>query len=187
LLYTDAMPTDILKHALDAIKLAPKYLIAIAAVLAFLLFGPAELLQQIGAVDVAKNYRPWLGIGLLACVALLAVTIIQALYSHVALFMRNRTIERHMRERLHRLTEDEKQILRFYIGKQTRTNTLRHTDGIVQGLANERIIYRASNMGNLVEGFAYNIQEFAWDVLNEDMSLLNGTTDTYRTDKGHNW
>jgi len=51
-------------------------------------------------------------------------------------------------KRLHGLTEDEKQILRFYIINQTRANVLRIDDGIVKGLESAGIIFQSSNIGN---------------------------------------
>ncbi|MFZ2309620.1 MAG: superinfection exclusion B family protein [Rhodoferax sp.] len=177
------MNTDFIKHLFDAIKMAPRYLVAIALVLAFLLFAPNEIAQRLGVADMAKDYRQWFGVAFLACVALLSVSVFQAGYGVVRTMVAKRRFKRQMRERLGRLTEDEKQILRFYIGRQTRSNTLRADDGVVQCLAQAHIIFRAASLGSLVEGFAYNINEIAWDVLNEEPDFLNGETDTYRTDK----
>lgn len=185
--YTGRMNLDIFKHIFEALKLAPKYLIAISVVLGFLLFAPAEFMQWFGVADVAKDYRQWFGLGFLAFTTLLVVSLAQGTYAVVRNWIGKLRFKRKLRKRLTRLTEDEKQILRFYVAKQTRSNTLRPTDGVVQGLAGARIIFRAATMGNLVEGFAYNINEIAWDVLNEDLTLLDGTTDTYRTDKRTSW
>lgn len=88
-----------------------------------------------------------------------------------------------MSERLDSLTEDEKQILRFYIAEQTKSNVLRIDDGIVQGLVSTGIIYRAASVGNMLEGFSYNLSDFAWNYLSVYPHLLEGTTNTYRTDK----
>lgn len=181
------MSLDFIKHIFEAIKLAPKHLIAISLVLGFLLFAPAEAAQWLGVANVAKDYRAWLGVGFLGSSALLLVSAAQWAYSIPRTWLDKRRFNRKLRERLGRLTEDEKQILRFYIAQQTRTNTLRATDGVVHALTAARIIYRASSLGSLVEGFAYNIGEAAWNVLNEEPGLLDGTTDTYRTDKRDDW
>ncbi len=185
--YTGLMNLDILKHIFDVLKLAPKYLVAISMVLGFLLFAPTEVMQWFGVADVAKDYRQWLGVGFLAITTLLVVSVVQGAYALVRNWIGKLRFKRKLRKRLARLTEDEKQILRFYIAKQSRSNTLRVTDGVVQALAGAGIIYRAATMGNMVEGFAYNINEIAWNVLNEDLALLDGTTDTYRTDKRTHW
>ena len=80
-------------------------------------------------------------------------------------------------------TEEEKQILRFYYAKETKTNYLHVADGVVQGLVAKGIIQLASSMGSVVDGFAHNINEIVWQELNEHPDLLVGTTNTYRTDK----
>lgn len=177
------MSADFLKHALDALKIAPRYLVAIALVMAFLLFAPAELAQQVGIGDIAKDYRTGIGILFLACCALLLVGIGNSVLQALREVHGRWQFKRHIRQCLGRLTEDEKQILRFYIVKQTRANRLRFDDGVVQGLASKHIIMLASKLGNMIEGFEYNINDVAWDVLNEKPVLLVGTTNTYRTDK----
>lgn len=177
------MSTELFKHILEALKLAPKYLVAVGIVLTFLLFGPRELLQALGVQDVAKDYRSVVGVGLLLCGAILGVGVVQTVYAPLRRIFKRWQFRRHIFQRLKRLTEDEKQILRFYIANQSRSNKLRFDDGIVQGLANDRIIFRASSIGSLVDGFAFNINNVAWDVLNKDQTLLDGTTNTWRTDQ----
>ena len=60
---------------------------------------------------------------------------------------------------------------------------LRIEDGVVQGLKSDRIIYQSASLGNVLEGFAHNINDFAWDSLHANPDLLEGTTNKYRTDK----
>lgn len=86
---------------------------------------------------------------------------------------------------LNNLTEDEKQILRYYIAFNTRANVLRFTDGVVRGMEHRRIIYRSASVGNLVEGVAYNIGDVAWGYLMEFPEVLDGETNTCRTDRRH--
>ncbi len=127
------MSTELFKHILEALKLAPKYLVAVGIVLTFLLFGPRELLQALGVQDVAKDYRSVVR-GLLLCGAILGVGVVQTVYAPLRRIFKRWQSRRHIKlERLKRLTEDEKQILRFYIANQSRSNKLRFDDGIVQG------------------------------------------------------
>ena len=46
-------------------------------------------------------------------------------------------------------------------------------DGVVGGLEGERVLYRASSLGCSVDYFAYNIQPWAWEYLNEHRKLLS--------------
>jgi hypothetical protein len=174
------MIADALKHLLDALKLSPKYLVAIFAVLAFLLFGPGTWQRALGVQSVAEDYRAALGVGLLACAALMGVELLRLVFSKVGDFRARRNHKARVAKRLYALTEDEKQILRFYIAHQTRSNSLRLDDGVVNGLVRAGILYRAG-LGGYFE-FPHGITQTAWDMLNEEQWLLDGTTNTYRTD-----
>ncbi|MDM0118904.1 superinfection exclusion B family protein [Variovorax arabinosiphilus] len=177
------MATELFTAIVEAIKLAPRYLAPVGMVAGLLLFLPEQYLQVLGITQLAEDYRPILGLTFLFCLAVVAIAVLKFIASGpLSLYYRWRR-KRYLKDRLSRLTEDEKQILRFYISKQTRTNVLRVDDGVVQGLVADRIIFRSANMGNVIEGFAHNIADGAWQVLNEDHSLLDGTTNFYRTDK----
>ena len=177
------MTEALIKALLDFLKLTPRYLVVFGVTSALLLFSGENFLKRIGVYQFAQDYRAWLGIIFLLSSALLIVAIPIKITKWVKQWWKNRKFFQRMTQRLHSLTEDEKQILRFYIGKQTKSNVLDISDGIVQGLVASGIIYRAASIGNLVEGFAYNISEIAWDYLHIHPELLEGSTNLYRTDK----
>lgn len=165
----------------NAIKLAPRYLAAIGTFSGLLLFLPKNLADTIGVSHLAQDYRQWLGLAFLASLALLAVH-----WSiEIGAIIRNATLvkehQKMITQKLHTLTENEKQILRFYIATQSKTNRLRIDDGIVGGLVASGVIYRATSVGNMVDGFDHNISEFAWEYLHKHQGLLAGTTDTRLT------
>jgi len=84
---------------------------------------------------------------------------------------------------LHRLTENEKQILRYYFAKQTRSNVLRIDDGVVNSLAADGVIFQSANViGGPGLAFAHNIHEDVWNYILLNPQLLDGTTNTYRSD-----
>lgn len=174
---------DIFSPLLEALKLAPRYFVVAGVLAAFLLFAPSEFLKQIALNEFAQNYRTVLGLVFAGSVALLSVTGVIALGKSIASWWRSRRGYRRVIERLNSLTEDEKQILRFYVAQQTKTNTLRVDDGVVQGLVASGIIFRAAAVGNILEGFSHNISDFAWNYLNVYPHVLEGTTNTYRTDR----
>jgi hypothetical protein len=177
------MFSEIAKSVLEFLKLAPRYLIALGIFAAFFLFSPQSVLKHLGVFDFTQNNRPWLGITFIASVALFGVSICADILNWIKrLWWRRKEFQR-ITKRLHRLTEDEKQILRFYVAENTRANTLSIEDGIVQELVAERIIYRSAAVGNMLEGFAHNISDIAWDYLHLYPHLLEGSTNTYRTDK----
>lgn len=183
------MVDGILKSALEILKLAPRYLIALGIMSAVLLFSPKGFLERIGLVDFAHNNRQWLGLTLVVTSGLFFVAMVA---EGLRAFRRRRWHKKaitELKSSLRRLTEEEKQILRFYCVKETKTNYLRVTDGVVQGLVAKGIIQMASNLGDMVDGFAHNINEIVWQELNEHPDLLDGTTNTYRTHKilGQPW
>lgn len=171
------------KTFLEFLKLAPRYLIALGVMAAFLLFTNEEFLKFIGVFELAQNNRPMLGLTLVVTVGLFVVSVIGDGIALVKQWWFRRRRYRRIEVRLQCLTEDEKQILRYYLAENTRANTLRIDDGVVQGLKASGIIHLSASMGNALEGFAHNINEFAWDYLHVHPHLLEGTTNTYRTDK----
>ncbi|MGB6054623.1 MAG: super-infection exclusion protein B [Burkholderiaceae bacterium] len=177
------MTAEIVKALLELLKLAPRYFVAFGVVAGVLLYADEQLLQHLGVAQFAKDNRSVMGLALLGSIALLLVGVCIRAGALVDTWRRKRKFQQRMTERLHALTEDEKQILRFYIGQETRSNTLRIDDGVVQGLVAARIIYRAAAQGSIIEGFAHNISDFAWQYLNEYPDLLDGSTDIARTDR----
>jgi hypothetical protein len=177
------MSTDYAKTALEILKLAPRYLVSLGIIAAFFLFGSDKWLKTLGVSEFAQHYRAWFAVTFIITGILFIVDRAIAVggwihhKSLVSKFTKARL------ERLHRLTEEEKKILRFYIAQQTKTNVLRFDDGVVQGLVSAGIIFQSASIGNILEGFAYNITDDAWEHLHINPGLLDGTTNFYRTDK----
>ena len=174
---------DYVKSALELLKLAPRYLIAIGVAAAFLLFGSEPFLTRLGLKKFTEDYRAWLGLAFVSTISLFAIYIAGEIVAFFGRKIRKRKFQKSVAERLQRMTEDEKQILRFYVAKNTRSNVLRVDDGVVQGLIADGIIFRSASLGNMLEGFAHNISDFAWDYIHSNPGLLAGTTNTYRSDK----
>ena len=177
------MFAELAKSAIEFLKLAPRYFIAVAIVSGALLFLPDTWLQQIGLNTFATANRQWLGLTFLVSAVLWGVSATTTCWDWVAGKAFRRRVRKHIAQKLRSLTEDEKQILRYYFAKGTRANMLKVDDGVVQGLVANRIIYRSASMGNILEGFAQNITDAAWDYIHANPDILQGTTNTYRTDK----
>lgn len=172
-----------IEQIIQALKLAPRYLIAVSVFCGILLFINEQLSKTIGVYEFTRGYRQWIGIAFIASISLVAIDWSIKIGAIVRNLAHRIKFKKELVQRLHNLTEEEKQILRFYLVKQSKTNTLRTDDGVVNTLAAKGIIYRSANHGNLLEGFSHNINELAWDYLNENPGVLEGTTNAYRTDK----
>ncbi len=175
--------TDLAKLALEFLKLAPRYLISVVLITGTLVFSPDSWLKHLGLHSFTETYRQWLGLAFLISITLSGVAAVAACSGWISTKLFKRRIRRHVIRRLNSLTEDEKQILRYYIAMNTRANMLKVNDGVVLGLVADGIIYRSASMGSIIEGFAHNITDFAWDYINANPQVLQGTTNFYRTDK----
>lgn len=177
------MFTEAVKSLIEVLKLAPKYLVAVALIAGALIFLPESWLQLLGLQEISTRYRAWFGLAFLISAGICIVAVASWIINWVLNIFRRRRVQRFVIDKLHNLTEDEKQILRYYFAKGTRSNTLKVDDGVVQELVACGIIYRSAQFGNMLEGFSHNISDLAWDYIHLNPSILQGSTNTYRTDK----
>src|SRR5437763_294069 len=119
------MLDEVAKTLLEFLKLAPRYLVALGAAAAFLLFSSEQMLKRLGLTEFTQKNRAILGIILVGSVALFGVWIAAAIIKALRRGWYKRKFHREMIQRLHSLTEDEKQILRYYLATNSRANTLR--------------------------------------------------------------
>lgn len=177
------MIAETLKALVETLKLAPRYIFALCIISATLLFAPSSIISHLGLVEAIAQYRSWLGITFVISLVLYLVHLAVMIFGLLSKWNRKRRSELRTIDRLKNLTEEEKQILRYYFARDTRSNTLRLDNGCVQRLASAGIIYRASNLGNLVEGFTFNITDLAWNFLFVNPEFLHGSTNFYSTDR----
>lgn len=161
--------------ALDWLMLSPKYLLPILVAASILLFGSVDILASIGLEKFIGEYRMWVGVAWLASAALLASHLLTPLAKFLRRLVWEKNWIRHGKKRLQQLTPSEKEILRGFVLENTRSQYLDFQNGDVKGLEREKIIVMASNTGRLPRGFAYNIQPWAWEYLNENPRLLEQT------------
>lgn len=158
--------------SLEAIKLSPKYLFPIVLVTGFLLFAGPGVLEIFGLSELSAKYKPYIGGVFLLSAALVL--------SHWAISLYKRGEEKRRwakriktsTKRLHNLTVEERDVLRGYIGGNTRTQYFHLESGVVSGLELEHILFKSSNVGSLDSGWAYNIQPWAWEYLTKHRELL---------------
>lgn len=155
----------------DWLKLPTKTLAALCIVCGVLLFSGEVFLSTIGLAELVQRYRGYIGGLFLLTLALVIVNTIAATWS----FFRPWAVQAYWvwqgKKRLKALTPDEKEILRYYIDNQTRSQNLDIKSGTVSNLQRDKIIVRGSNLGTYF-GFDYVIQPWAWDYLNRHPELL---------------
>ena len=158
---------------IEWIKLPPRIIGAIAILCVIALFTPGNILNKLGILEIRNKYFTWLGIIFIVSSSLLATDSLMSCYSWLKKKLQLRASHHIRKKRLHNLTPNEQEILRGYIEKNTRTQTLSITSGIVSGLEAAKIIYCATGLSYAggVE-FDYNIQPWAWQYLNQYPELI---------------
>lgn len=87
---------------------------------------------------------------------------------------KSNVLRAHKIAELSKLTPDEKGYLQPFIQAKVTSQKFPLDDGIRGSLEAKGIIYQASNMGNLVDGWAYNLQPWAKEHLEANPRLLDG-------------
>lgn len=154
-----------LSGALAWLKLSPRYLLAICIGLGAVLFMPPNLLDTLGLVEFRESFKGFLGAGFILACALLGSGALINTTEWVRTWWRRRKNLQRCIDYLHQLTPEEAEILRGYVYHRTRTRTLPIESGVVQGLVAHKVIYRAASVGDMLDGWAYNLQPWAWDYL----------------------
>ena len=163
-----------ISKVVDWLRLPLKTIVGIAVASSVLLFSPHQFLASLGLDTAVHTVRPMLGIVFVVSVSIVVV----AGLAGVARFFKPWIVQWylifHGRRRLHQLTPDEKTILGYYLRNQTRSQSLPLQSGVVHALERERIIIRASNLGQpgTLTVFDFCIQPWAWEYLNAHPEIV---------------
>jgi len=150
-------------------KIPAAFLVAIVSVLILILFLPVETAKTLAINEFRDQYRVYLGPAFLLTTSFLIARIF-------LFFMHGYTQKQNLKakqESLHNLTPEEKGYLLPYIQNQQNTIQVGIEDGIMSGLVAKGITYRASDMGDILNGFAFNLQPWARTYLENNQHLLN--------------
>lgn len=157
---------------LEALKLGAVPLFAVVIATSLALFSPAWLLATLGMEDL-KGLRPWIGSAWVLALALLVAQGIAKGLPRIRKKWLHRKAMGFRRKYLDSLTPEEQAILAVYISQNTRTQSLPFNNGVVSGLEEVGVIYRAASVSEFAENFAFNIQPWAWDYLRGHPELLS--------------
>nr|WP_010130628.1 superinfection exclusion B family protein [Microbulbifer agarilyticus] len=147
------------------------------------LFSTSDLIDEIGLMDFREQNKAYIGACFILSLSILASQAsskVFQIFKSIILKRKKRknkaqVLERRKRGLAH-LTPDEKAYLAPYIFDQKTTQYFLLEDGVKGSLEAKAIIYRASNVGDMVDGWAYNIQPWAKDHLENNPQLLDGYT-----------
>ncbi len=151
-------------------RIPAAFLVAIVSVLWLILFLPEETAKTLAVDQFRGKYRLFLGPAFLLTASFLVARLFM-------FFMQGHTERRNLKasqEGLHQVTPEEKGYLVPYINGKRNTINVGLDDGIMGGLEAKGITYRASKMGDLLNGFPFNLQPWARSYLEENPHLLHG-------------
>jgi hypothetical protein len=138
-----------------------------------LLYTPETWLNKVGLLEIKTNYKTWIGLVFVISFSFLISSGISLIIKKIKAVINEKSVRQAVIDSLHSLTPEEKEYLAGYIVNQTQTQNFNIQDGVVTGLKNKYIIYRASNVGTMFgPGFAFNINTFAYNYLMKNPHLL---------------
>jgi hypothetical protein len=159
---------ETIKYILSLFKLTPRHL-ATFAITSFIIFIiPTTLTKDIMPITLYDYYRPLAGFIFLMSISGLTVDFIIFIHGKIRIQLR---IQKG-KTRLKSLTEEEKDILREYIGSKSRTHHFSIDDGAVSELEAIGILISYVQQYNIVEGVPYGIADWALKYLKSNSHLL---------------
>ncbi len=161
-------------------QFTPALLLGVTLTSGAMLFLPSGVLEQLGLAGLAAEHRPYIGAALLVALSLLVAQSVVGAWAFVKGLNTKRkskqaaaAADNRRRSMLSNLTPEEKSYLAPYIFDAQNTQYFPIEDGVAGGLAAKHIIFRASNVSSRWTTFAFNMQPWAREHLNENPHLLN--------------
>ena len=145
-----------------------------SVVLSLLVFTPDNVLGALGLRGFRTEYRMWVGLSAVGFWILSFSGLVVIGGQSISQWGKRAIGRRGRKRRLHSLTQEERGVLRGYIAEDKRTQYFDISDGVVQGLFLEGILFKPSNISSYIT-MAYNIQPWVWDYLNKHPDLVKET------------
>lgn len=161
---------DFISTLLDKIKLSKEKQIGLFLFsLIIVIFAQYETLLQIMKIDFIKPLLPFFSI---LCLLLFSLIISKPIYDIATYIYHSFFYQKNTKEYLQKLTSDEKDILKYFIENNVRTQYLDYSNGTANGLQAKKIIFCSSNIGIYGTTISYNIQDVAFDILKKHPEYL---------------
>jgi len=129
---------------------------------------PRQIAALLGIETLRNQFRSLLGVATIFSIAGLVVFVAA---TAEARWQQRKQTKKYFAE-LRALSPEEKDLLATYMSQQTKTLYFDMDDGIATGLQSRGILYRPTTLGSLVDGFAFNLQPWVWNELQEHPELL---------------
>lgn len=177
---------SVIKSIIEKLKLKELFAIIFIAAL-IITFVPTDLAQKMQIDNFRSKYQTYISL----CMIVVGAYYVLCIAGEIKNFIWKKT---HSWEKVainymkKYMSPDEMGLLveAFYDRENNRfcsSGQLDYSDGRIAPLESKKIIYRASQLGSLVYGFAYNLQPYALKFLNENLVAGNIIVDN----KGVRW
>ena len=160
---------------------SPVIFLGLSIATGIILFSGDSVIIALGLEEFRNNNKGYLGaifIGslsiLLSYTAFSFVKIGKEQYRKYHSKIKQKEKLKKQQEQLHKLTPDEKAYLIPYVLNDENTQYFLIEDGVAGGLVAKGMIYQSSSIGSMLEGFAYNIQPWVKEYLQEHPECLEG-------------
>lgn len=151
-------------------KIPAEFLVALLTVVALILFLPEKQAEVLAIDDFRENFYTYLGPGFLLILSFCVARGIS--YGRDKWKMKQR---REIRQAyLHNLTPEGKGFLLPYIRDQATSVYVGPEDGTMASLRSKEITYMAFSIEDSLTGFAFNLQPWAREYLEQNPHLLDG-------------
>ena len=166
-----------MEQILAWIKLPKDLAWPIVIVSALLLWGPDAFKDGLGLNLFIAEYRKWIGVVFLFFLVVGLLPVVPFFVRLVKDKHKKNQLISWSKNRLKDLTPGEKEILKYYIVINTRSQDLDIRNGEVSKLISDGFLYLASNVsyGGRRGSFTLpvNINNWAWDYLRKERELLD--------------
>ncbi len=160
---------------------SPVMFLGLSIATGIILFSGDSMIADLGLEKFRSNNKGYIGVIFLGSLSILLshiafnlVNIGRKQYKEHQSKIKKQEELKEQEKQLYKLTPDEKAYLIPYVVTDENTQYFPIQDGVAGGLEAKSMIYSSSNIGNALDGFAYNIQPWVKDYLQEHPDCLEG-------------
>lgn len=164
---------DWLSKLTDLLKLAPRYVAAVAIISALLVFMPSDFAERLDFLEIYRACRPYAVFVLIASISILLVHSIAELVPRIKQRLQYNKEAKQRIEQLSSLTPKERDCLGDYLlfNERAMKVCLAHNPCILE-LERRGLLCRTSDLEAQV-GTIYSIESWVWQHLKEHPELVN--------------
>jgi hypothetical protein len=165
----------------------PAIFSGLAIACGIIIFGNSNFLETIGLLAFREENRSYIGGIFVISLSILSSQFIVLMIQFFKSLLKKYKEKKNQKTRmaamisnLESLTPGEKSYLcPFILNQQASVNFLME-DGIKGSLDNKTILIQASNLGDMLSGWAYNLQPWAREHLENNSEILDGASDDFQ-------